>query len=316
MIKVKINSVLTDENDEKFFGNGPLYLLEGVKEKGSLSASAKAMGMSYSKANRLIRNSEEALGFKLLESVSGGKNGGSSSLSEKGEIFLKLYKEYSLSNRLYGESHLDRLLLPQSIGEVRFIILASGKGRRFEGNKLLHEVNGRPLIAYILKTLHPIREYCILSTIHEEIALLGEEMGYPVALHREEALSDSIRAGLCSIVSPCAVMFLQADQPLLCLSSVLSLMRAFEQDPEKIYKLSYGGKKASPTLFPKKYFEALKELKGEEGGSMVIRRDPEASVAEVEALFPWEIWDVDEKKDLEYIEDMITYLERNAYDLF
>ena len=87
MYRLKMNSILTDEKDEKFFGNGPLYLLEGVREYGSLSASAKAMNMSYSKAFKLIKRSEEALGFKLLESVSGGKDGGSSVLSSKGEMF-------------------------------------------------------------------------------------------------------------------------------------------------------------------------------------------------------------------------------------
>lgn len=307
MFSLKLNSVLVDENNEKFFGNGPMYLLEGVKQYGSLSASARAMGMSYSKAYKIIAKSEKALGFKLLESRSGGNKGGASVLSEKAEIFLVLYKEYALSNRLSAESHLDKLIVNEDLDDLKIIILASGKGLRFKENKLLYKINDRPLLSYILNTLSVIKKHCIVSTIHEEVKDMAEKMGYETAMHEEESLSYSIREGLKKL-SPCATMFVQADQPLLTLTSVLSLIDSWKKNKENFHKLAYKGKTAAPTVFPEQYFGELKRLKGESGGSSIIKKHPETAVIKTEALFPWEIWDVDTAEDLKYFEDMIDYL--------
>ena len=308
MYKLKMNSILTDEKDEKFFGNGPLYLLEGVRKYGSLSASAKAMNMSYSKAFKLIRRSEEALGFKLLESVSGGKEGGSSVLSKDGEAFLSVYKDYALANRIYGSSHLDDLPVHYDLNGIGIVVLASGKGRRFEENKLLYEINGHPMIGYVLKTLLPIKEVCVISTIHREIQEIGEGLGYRIALHEEESLSDSIRYGLSLMEKDSAVIFVQADQPLLGLGSIMRLTEAYRKDPEAVWRLAWGDKKASPVLFPPKYFGKLQELEGEEGGSALFKKEKDIRIETVEALFPWEIWDVDKKEDLPHFEDLIRYL--------
>lgn len=307
LFRVKINSVLADDNQEKFFGNGPAYLLKGVREMGSLSAAAKEMGMSYSKAYKIIKRSEEALGFKLITSSTGGKNGGSSVLSKKGEMFLSLYEEYSRSNKLHAENNLDKLMIPENLDNVRFIILASGKGVRFDGNKLLHEIKGKKMIEYLLDTLEPIKEHCIISTIHDEVREIGENRGFVVAYHKEEKLSDSIKSALAMIDEPCATVFMQADQILVTLYSLLALAKAHENKKEAVLKLAYDGKKASPTLFPAKYFEDLSKLEGEQGGSAVIRNDSGAMVEAVEALFPWEIWDIDTREDLKYIEDMILF---------
>ncbi len=312
MFTLKLNSVLVDEDGEKFFGSGPMRLLEGVKRYGSLSASAKAMGMSYSKAYRLISHAEKALGFPLLESHSGGKSGGASFLSQKAEIFLRLYKEYAADNTAFGRRHLDRLVIDEDLQGLKIIVLASGKGVRFEENKLLYELKGRKLVSYILETLSVLKEHCIVSTIHEEVKQIAESLGYETAMHEDESLSASIREGLKKIASPCATMFVQADQPLVTLSSILSLADAWRNDKESFYKLSYHGEAGAPTVFPEAYFEGLKQLKGESGGSALIKKHPETKMQKVEALFPWELWDVDTKEDLKYFEDMIGYLEKEA----
>ena len=61
---------------EKCFGPGIAELLTRVQETGSLRAAAGEMDLAYSKAWRMVKNSEAALGYKLLISQTGGKNGG------------------------------------------------------------------------------------------------------------------------------------------------------------------------------------------------------------------------------------------------
>lgn len=80
--------------EEKCFGPGVAELLRRVRQEHSLRASAMSMGMAYSKAWTVIKNSEAALGFKLLISTTGGKHGGGASLSPEAEKMLAAYEEY------------------------------------------------------------------------------------------------------------------------------------------------------------------------------------------------------------------------------
>lgn len=97
-----------DDNDEKFFGEGPARLLRGVEQTGSLRAAAISMGMAYSKALKLIRNAENALGVSLIRRSAGGKDGGGSRLTEEGKEWLQRYEAYrdackQANSRLYLE---------------------------------------------------------------------------------------------------------------------------------------------------------------------------------------------------------------------
>ncbi len=80
--------------DRKAFGPGVATLLHRVEEHHSLRAAALSMEMAYSKAWTIVRNAEQALGFKLLLSATGGKNGGGAVLTPEAVRFLAAYDEY------------------------------------------------------------------------------------------------------------------------------------------------------------------------------------------------------------------------------
>ena len=83
-----------DDNNEKFFGEGPARLLRGIEKTGSLRAAAMSMDMAYTKALKLIRNGENALGFALIRRSTGGKDGGGSCLTPEGKEWLEKYEAY------------------------------------------------------------------------------------------------------------------------------------------------------------------------------------------------------------------------------
>lgn len=87
------------EGGRKFFGPGVLRLLERVESLGSLRSAASAMGMAYSKAWTIIRHAEEVLGFALIESKKGGKNGGGAVVTELGARFLGKYRDFDAQLR-------------------------------------------------------------------------------------------------------------------------------------------------------------------------------------------------------------------------
>ncbi|HPK64539.1 MAG TPA: LysR family transcriptional regulator [Sphaerochaeta sp.] len=74
-----------------FFGPGVVRLLCHVRSGLSLNKAAQEMGMAYSKAWRIIKEAEKEFGFSLLESSIGGKDGGGSRLTRRGELILDAY---------------------------------------------------------------------------------------------------------------------------------------------------------------------------------------------------------------------------------
>ena len=100
--------VLVDDHNEKFFGEGPYRLLLAVEACGSLRAAAQSMGMAYTKALRLLKTAEAALGFPLTARAAGGRDGGGSRLTPEGKEWLAKYEAYraacaAANARLYSE---------------------------------------------------------------------------------------------------------------------------------------------------------------------------------------------------------------------
>ena len=91
-------------DDTKAFGPGVATLLHHVDALHSLRAAAAAMGMAYSKAWRITKESEALLGFALLDSVTGGKNGGGARLTPEARAFLARYDAYTAALRAASDA--------------------------------------------------------------------------------------------------------------------------------------------------------------------------------------------------------------------
>jgi molybdate transport repressor ModE-like protein len=93
--------------DEKCFGPGIASLLHRVEEYRSLRSAAASMGMAYSKAWSVLKSCEEHLGFKLLNSTVGGKNGGGASLTDEAVRMLEAYDSYCAELKRYADALLQ-----------------------------------------------------------------------------------------------------------------------------------------------------------------------------------------------------------------
>ena len=85
---------LETEEGEYLMGPRTLRLLEAVHESGSLKAGARAAGFSYRSAWSRVRRVETALGFKLIESHSGGEGGGQSRLTPRALDFVHRFRAF------------------------------------------------------------------------------------------------------------------------------------------------------------------------------------------------------------------------------
>ncbi len=83
----------------KAFGEGPYELLKRVEKTTSLNKAAQEMGMSYSRAWKLIQTIEKRLGFSLLDKKIGGLCGGGSQVTPKGKELMKRYEQFEKEAR-------------------------------------------------------------------------------------------------------------------------------------------------------------------------------------------------------------------------
>lgn len=79
---------------EKCFGPGIAELLKRVDRTRSLRSAAAEMNLAYSKAWRIVKETEAALGFKLLSSQTGGVNGGGASLTQEARDMLARFERF------------------------------------------------------------------------------------------------------------------------------------------------------------------------------------------------------------------------------
>ena len=69
-------------------------LLAFIEETGSLAEAAQRMHLSYRRAWGKIREIEQNLGMKLVESAAGGAGGGGSHLTDEGRRLVTLFEQF------------------------------------------------------------------------------------------------------------------------------------------------------------------------------------------------------------------------------
>ena len=182
------------------------------------------------------------------------------------------------------------------------VVLAAGSASRFGGNKLLATVEGQALIRRALSAV-PAEQLSAVAVVtqYPEILDLAREFSFtPVRNDAPEAgVSRSIALGLAALGDCPGALFLVADQPLLRRESVEALVALWQRQPDGVAALGHGGVRGNPCLFPARLFPELLALRGDRGGSAVIRRHEDVlTLLEVD---PRELQDADTPEALERI---------------
>ena len=297
-MKVATKITFTDDNGIKFFGEGPCRLLRCVEKTGSLRAAAMEMEMAYSKASTLLKQAEATLGFPLTRRSAGGKDGGGSILTPEGKRWLQQYEAYR-DACINANRELFRHYFPQT----GCVIMASGLGKRFGGNKLMADFHGKPMIQRALDASERLFSKRVVVTRDEQIAALCREQNVDVVLHTLPHRSDTVRLGLQALGELDACMFLPGDQPLLRRETVAMLLECRNEHPDSIIRPGYEDTEGSPVLFPSWTFPELLDLPEGKGGGVVIKNHPHA-VHRVSVADPFELADADTPEILELLKGL------------
>ena len=291
-MKAVTKIIFLDNNGEKFFGEGPARLLRGIEETGSLRSSAMSMNMAYTKALKLMKNAEAALGFPLTTRTTGGRSGGGSTLTSEGKAWLARYEAYRDAC-----TEVNRQLIRKFFPKVGCVIMASGLGKRFGGNKLMADFDGRPMILKALQASEDMKDHRVVVTRHGDVAALCQEQDVKVILHDLPHRSDTVRLGLDALGDVDGCLFLPGDQPLLRRETVRKLIETWEADREKILRPFHNDTPGAPVLFPGWAFPELLDLPESKGGNWLMGKYPDR-VKGLSVEDPYELMDADTPETL------------------
>lgn len=198
------------------------------------------------------------------------------------------------------------------------IVMASGVGARFGGNKLMAELCGAPLVGHVVRATDGLFSRRAVVTRHADVAALCETLGAQVILHDEPCRNDTVRLGMEAMDGCDTVTFVQGDQPLIRPASIVALLRAAERDAAgavgcnaavssvaRIWRTSFDGVPGAPVLFPSWAFDELRSLPRGKGGGFVAKTHAEC-VRTIEASSEWELFDVDTRDDLERLQTHVA----------
>ena len=295
-MKVVTRITFWDQKGEKFFGEGPARLLKGIEEHGSLRCAAMSMDMAYTKALKLMKNAEAALDFPLTTRITGGRDGGGSTLTPEGKAWLRRYEAYTKACE-EANQQMFRTFFPK----VGCVIMASGLGKRFGGNKLMSDFRGEAMIAKALHASRSLKENRVVVTRHQDVAELCREHGVQVVLHDLPHRSDTVRLGLEALGDVDACLFLPADQPLLRSQTVEQLVAHWENNQQRMVRPSYEDTPGAPVVFPAWTFPQLRNLPEGKGGGWVMKQHPEW-VENLPIDDQYELMDADTPQTLEMLQ--------------
>ena len=164
--------------------------------------------------------------------------------------------------------------------KVEILILAAGQSKRMKGqNKLLKNLNGKPLIEYVVSESVKSRASVVSIIIQENnINLQNFLDSFPIKILKAQTdhigIGHSISKGIELIEKnkPEGILILLGDMPDIKSKHLDLMINQFRKNPSNyiLRASSENLKPGNPVLFPKIYYNLLKELKGDQGAKIML----------------------------------------------
>ena len=177
---------------------------------------------------------------------------------------------------------------PEKGHQIAGLVLAAGRSTRMGGpNKLLEEINGKPLVRHVVDHLIASRARpLIVVTGHQkervERALAGLPVTYVHNPSFADGLSTSLKTGIAAVPAEAdgAVVCL-GDMPQVSAALIDRLIAAFDPERGALVAIpTIAGKRGNPVLWSRRFFPDLLSVEGDVGARHLIGGYGEA-VAEV-----------------------------------
>lgn len=182
---------------------------------------------------------------------------------------------------------------------VGCVVMAAGTSRRFGGNKLEAQLDGKTLLQRALDAASVSALDAAVVVSRGSAAEAARQRGFRVVVNDRpgDGLSRTVRLGTEALEDCDGILYLVADQPRLTAETVERVVARWRKSPGSIVGASHDGKRGNPCIFPRALFGELKSLTGDCGGTAVIRAHADLLVL-VETDTAAELADVDTPETL------------------
>ena len=165
------------------------------------------------------------------------------------------------------------------MAKVGAIVLAAGRSRRMGGpNKLVAELDGKPVIRHVIDTLEAARIAPVtVVTGHEAVrihaALAGRDVAFVHNGRFSEGLGTSLKAGLAALGNDVdAALVCLGDMPAVSAESLSRLVEAHDPAAGRCIAVpTCGGRRGNPVLWDRRFFEPMQDVAGDSGARRLIR---------------------------------------------
>lgn len=196
-------------------------------------------------------------------------------LLDKKQVIAVLRKQnLPFLNAIRDRDDVFVLDLDAPFGNGGCVVMASGLGKRFGGNKLMADFRGAPMVQRILSVTEAL-PHRVVVTRHADVVQYCENHSVPVVLHSLPYRSDTVRLGLEALKSVEWCMFCPADQPLLTADTVNALALCAANEPGMIWRTAFQDEPGAPIVFPRSLFPELLTLPQGKGGGFLAKKYPE-----------------------------------------
>ena len=160
------------------------------------------------------------------------------------------------------------------------IVLAAGFARRMGRQKLLLQLQGKPVVRWAVERLAAHVDDVVVVTGQDDApvreALAGLAVRYAVNPNPQAGQGSSIAVGV-GALKPWtrAALIALGDQPRIPEAVVSRLLEAFARSGKAIVVPVYRGTQGTPVLFASEVFPELRTLTGDAGARAVVQARPE-----------------------------------------
>jgi molybdenum cofactor cytidylyltransferase len=179
------------------------------------------------------------------------------------------------------------------------IVLAAGLSSRMGRNKLLADIDGKPLLRRVVEAaaasgVDPIVVVSGNAAAETAAALAGLRVNVVDNPDYRNGLSTSLKRGLRALPDDCdGAIVLLGDMPAVTAALIDKLIAAFDPAENRaICVATYQGKRGNPVLWARQFFADMLQLEGDVGAKHLMAANGEL-VCEVEAADDGPLIDID-----------------------
>ncbi|MFQ6606449.1 MAG: NTP transferase domain-containing protein [Fidelibacterota bacterium] len=184
-------------------------------------------------------------------------------------------------------------------GKLGVVVLAAGASQRLGQPKQLLPWKQGTLLEYVVDMALAVAGEPVFVVLGAERELIQPVLPATVKVvanpHWREGVASSIRESVETLErlypESRGVLFLSCDQPLVRGDHLRKMLALFQRSEKTIMAATYAGTTGIPVIFSRCWFPTLRNLKGDQGAKVILRKNTN-DVATLS--LPEAQWDIDD----------------------